>query len=219
MANEFDFLLTKRVILYSRMANVPQFSAMATISGSEVLVLLKLAAHPHRLGPRAANQKNTAPNGDEGKPEWTYVSLGMDLRASPSVVHKSIQFCIAARLYDEVQRAPIRRNLLEFLVHGVKYAFPPKRGQMTRGFATSFAGSPLVSRFQQGQVPPPVWPHPVGGIAGLEFEPIWPSAPDASRLDQALYELLVLVDAIRDGEARVSEVAIDELTQRLKPGI
>lgn len=180
------------------------------------MVLLKLLAHPEKLGPRGANPKHLPQKGKASKPEWSYISLGADLRTSPSVIHKSIQFCIAARLYDDIQRWPIRRNLQEFLIHGVKYAFPPKRGQITRGFPTSFAGSPLVSSFRQGQVPPPVWPHPVGGITGLEFEPIWPSAPDASRLDQALYELLVLVDAIRDGQARVSELAIEELTKRLR---
>ena len=38
---------------------------------------------------------------------------------------------------------PIYAALLEFLVHGVKYAFPPKRGALNRGMRTGYAAPPL----------------------------------------------------------------------------
>jgi hypothetical protein len=40
-------------------------------------------------------------------------------------------------------------------------------------------------------------------------------APQAARADPALYELLVLVDAIRGGRAREHNIAVKELAKRL----
>jgi DNA-binding NarL/FixJ family response regulator len=41
--------------------------------------------------------------------------------------------------------------------------------------------------------------------------PLYPSVPSAARRDARLYELLVLVDAIRAGQAREREIAEREL--------
>jgi hypothetical protein len=40
-------------------------------------------------------------------------------------------------------------------------------------------------------------------------------APYAARLDEKLYELLVLIDAIRGGQARERKIAIEELRKRM----
>jgi hypothetical protein len=44
---------------------------------------------------------------------------------------------------------------------------------------------------------------------------LYQSVPQAVANDQKLYELLALVDAIRDGRARERNLAISELTRRL----
>jgi hypothetical protein len=44
---------------------------------------------------------------------------------------------------------------------------------------------------------------------------LYKTVPKAAVRDQKLYEMLVLVDAIRDGRARESELAIMELRKRL----
>ena len=59
--------------------------------------------------------------------------------------------------------------------------------------------------------PPPVWPDADGEVRGLAFEPLYSSAPRAPRKDPDLYELLVLVDTLREGRARESGVAKEEL--------
>ena len=106
-----------------------------------------------------------------------------------------------------------RSNLLEFVVHGVKYAFPPERGQVTRGIPTAHAAPPLKELFVEDPQPP-VWPHPDGSIRGEGLEPIYRSAPGAALKNPNLYELLALVDAIRAGRAKERELAKKELEKR-----
>jgi len=104
--------------------------------------------------------------------------------------------------------------LLEFLVHGVKYAFPPKRGALTRGMPTGYAAPPLNKVIVDSSELPPVWPFAEGTVRGEAFEPLYPSVPQAAARDARLYELLALVDAIRDGRARERNLAAKELELR-----
>jgi len=150
-----------------------------------------------------------------GGQKWTFESLAPMVRISVSTIHDGLQTAAAARLYDPTRRAPIRQNLLEFLVHGVKYSFPPQKGPIIRGVPTSYAASPLVSMFPQSSEPPPVWPFPQGQARGMSFEPLYGAAPVAALADPRFGELLALIDAIRDGRARETKIAIDELTKRL----
>jgi hypothetical protein len=62
---------------------------------------------------------------------------------------------------------------------------------------------------------PPVWPDANGEYRGLEFAPLYRSAPQAAKRDPVLYELLALVDAVRGGRARERQIAGDELKKRL----
>jgi hypothetical protein len=150
-----------------------------------------------------------------GNRQWSYSSLANELAMSPSEVHSGIGRVIAARLFDSQRKVPNLKALLEFLVHGVKYAFPPERGSLTRGMPTSYAGPPLNSNLIQSDEPPPVWPDPEGNVRGYEFSPLYRSVPRAAQRDNQLYELLTLVDAIRDGRARERELAVKEITARL----
>ncbi len=84
-----------------------------------------------------------------------------------------------------------------------------------RGMPTAHAAPPLNGLIQQGSEPPPVWPTPNGTIRGTEFSPLYKNLPEAARRDPKLYELLALVDAIRDGRAREREIAIRELNARI----
>jgi len=146
---------------------------------------------------------------------WSFSSLASDLGMSSSEVHGGIGRATAARLFDPHRKVPILNSLLELLVHGVKYIFPPEKGQLTRGLPTSYAAPPLKGLLIQSDEPPPVWPTPDGTVRGYEFSPLYRSVPKAVDNDNALYELLALVDAIRDGRARERELAVSELTARI----
>jgi len=53
-------------------------------------------------------------------------------------------------------------------------------------------------------------------VRGVAFAPLYPSVPAAALEDARLYELLALVDAIRDGRARERNLAAKEIELRLK---
>jgi len=147
--------------------------------------------------------------------EWSYPVLSHELSMSASEVHAGIKRAAAARLMDMDRKMPVKSNLLEFLIHGVKYAFPPDRGGISRGMPTGYAAQPLKDLIMQPDEPPPVWPDAEGLVRGYEFSPLYSSVPSACRVDPNLYELLALVDAIRDGRARERKIAIKELQLRI----
>jgi len=152
-----------------------------------------------------------------GQRPWSYAWLAVQLGMSPSQLHAAVKRALAAKLAvrkgDEI--VANTQNLEEFLVHGLKYVFVPEKGEMTRGIPTGHAAAPLSAHFVSDGEPPPVWPDPQGDIRGTTFSPLYRLAPQAARSDPQLYELLVLVDAIRGGRAREREIAIKELRKRL----
>lgn len=151
------------------------------------------------------------------KAPWSYPRLASELEISPSEIHAAVKRAEAAGLAKKTPSGsqPIMQALEELLIHGIKYVFVPKRGGPVRGIPTAWAAPPLRDLFAQSGEPPPVWPHPEGTVRGLEFSPLYRSAPDAARKDEKLYELLALVDAIRGGRARERNVAAKKLHARL----
>jgi hypothetical protein len=61
---------------------------------------------------------------------------------------------------------------------------------------------------------PPVWPDPTGNKRGYEISPLYKRATEAAKADSAFYELLALLDAIREDGSRVRKAARDELCLR-----
>ena len=145
---------------------------------------------------------------------WSIRSLASQVFLSHSEVFEGLKRLVGARMVSTEDYTPRRASLEEFLIHGVKYAFPPDRGGQTRGMPTGYAAPPLCAVIQFSE-PPPVWPHPTGEVRGYAFSPLYKTVPQAAAADCRLYELLALLDAIRDGGARESALAIRELTLRL----
>lgn len=152
----------------------------------------------------------------EGGP-ITFSELGIELSMSASEAHAAAQRAEISRLItrEHGQLFAIRSSLLEFILHGVKYSFPPLLGSVARGMATSIAAPPLRKYFGPSEILNFVWPDSRGEDRGLSLLPLYPSVPAAARIDPELYELLVLVDAIRSGAAREREIASSELAERL----
>ena len=153
-----------------------------------------------------------------GGESWTYQRLAVELSMSQSEAHAGVRRAVAARLMSDATTSggrPVLPALAEFLVHGVRYAYPPERGALTAGMPTGYAAPPLNTVITQPDEPPPVWPYADGKVRGYSLAPLYPSVPAAAARDAALYELLALVDAIRDGRARERSLATKEIERRL----
>lgn len=142
--------------------------------------------------------------------------IAADLALSSSQVHLSLKRLERSRLIDAQSGRPVLRAVEEFLLHGVKYAFPARRGEATRGIPTAYAAAPLSDQIVGSGELPPVWPDAEGDVRGLTLEPLHKTVPKAVRKDPALHELLALVDALRDGRARERQIAERELSARLR---
>ena len=163
----------------------------------DVLVVMKWALHP---GER-----------------WTFPGLASALGISASEAHAAVKRALQSRLLCRVGEGPaavqpMRENLVEFLVHGLKYCFPAERGGTTRGVPTAHAVPALAQHFGGGTGLPPVWPDPKGTVRGEGFKPLYGSAARAAANDPELYAALALIDAIRGGHAREREIAARLLT-------
>jgi len=146
---------------------------------------------------------------------WTYKGLAEALALSPSEVHGGVKRLTESRLLTP-DRTVVRESLLEFLVHGLRFAFPPKQGPRTRGVPTAHAAVPLSSLIEPSGEDPPVWPCADGAVRGQSFAPLYRSVPAAAGRDPALYEVLALADAIRGGRARERNLAAKLLQERLR---
>ncbi|MDQ6971437.1 MAG: hypothetical protein Q9M30_02190 [Mariprofundaceae bacterium] len=143
--------------------------------------------------------------------------LGVLLGLSSSRIHESLHRLNRANLSSNMLGGfrPMKANLEEFLLHGIKYAFVPEIGEFTRGIPTASYAPPLNNAFADSNEPPYVWPDAEGEVRGVSFSPLHKCVPKAIRQDQALYELLALVDAIRAGRARDRKMAAEEISKRL----
>ena len=148
----------------------------------------------------------------------TYAALAQELSLTASEVHAGLERATIAQLARKDQRgraSVVREALKLFVLHGARYAFPATRGEATRGMPTGYAAAPLADKIVQPNEPAPVWPHKNGQVRGVAFYPLYPTVPDAAARNPALYELLVLFDAIRGGSMRERALASQMLEQRL----
>lgn len=164
------------------------------LKGEDIVVLLKLMA---------------------GSPTWTVRSLEAEIGIPRSVIQRSLVRLERAGLLEEARRRVNVGRAEELLVHGVKYVFPSVRAGETRGVPTAWAAPPLQDKLADSGELPPVWPDAMGNVRGIALEPLHDSAPEISRRDPALGELLALTDGIRLGDARVRGLAEELLRARL----
>ncbi|NIA03544.1 MAG: hypothetical protein GWP12_03285, partial [Nitrospirae bacterium] len=121
-----------------------------------------------------------------------------------------------AYLDNETKSPKVNKKILfNFLIHGIKYVFPPALSIMTRGIPTSFASPALRKYVESAGDLIYVWPDPQGKNMGQSVAPLFSSVPFAVRKDRQLYEYLALVDAIRLGNAREVNLARIQLEKGL----
>ena len=151
-----------------------------------------------------------------GAAEASFQKLASELHVSSSEVHAAMKRVrISGLLSHDGPKKVNRSALVELLGHGIRYVYPAVRGEMTRGIPTAFAAKPLSSVIHDAGAEVPVWPHVLGKIRGYLFEPLYKHAAEAALLDPAFYELLSLVDALRDGRVRERKIALEIINKRI----
>jgi hypothetical protein len=167
------------------------------MQGQDIALLLKLAI--------------------QSEPRIQSKSVAESLCISPSEVSKAMRRCVASGLLyiSGTEKRVNRLALMEFLSHGLKYAFPPVRGPLVRGVPTAAAAEPLKSRFLEDSDPPAVWPYPEGKVRGIALAPLYKGAPGAALRDPRFYGVLALSDAIRSGRTREQNLAIELLGKEM----
>jgi hypothetical protein len=146
--------------------------------------------------------------------ESGYARIAESLHMPLSTAHRAVQRAAAAKLIDTNAQV-IRANLLELLVHGVRYVFYPELGSSSRGVPTGATAPGLRDRVTASTENSPVWPHPKGRARGHILAPLHPSVPDIALMNENLYTALAAVDLIRIGTARERAVAAEVLQELL----
>lgn len=142
-------------------------------------------------------------------------SLGISKTEVSASINRSLSSGIATRDRKSRMVKPSRRNLINFITHGLKFVFPVRPGAMQRGLPTAFDAPGLQGKlFSAGEVIN-VWPYAEGEQMGQSITPLFKTVPEAALKDQRLYEYLALVDAIRLGNQREAKLASDLLSERL----
>lgn len=138
---------------------------------------------------------------ENGADKFAYAELGRLAHISTSEAHAAVRRLQGSVLLNEVRR-PIRRNVCEFLVHGLRYSFPlHPSGKRTMGVPTSYA-APIAANEFAATGPQPVWECPKGNVFGQAIEPIYPTVPEAAKDNKGVYDRLALIDMLRGGRTR-----------------
>lgn len=150
---------------------------------------------------------------------YTVRGLSEELGVGKSEVNNAIKRCIAAGMaaidrHSERPKANFKA-LKEFILHGLKYVFPVKPAEIVRGIPTSFAAPVLEGQLMTAGELIYVWPDARGKSKGQSISPLFKSVPYAVKRDPLLYEYLALVDAIRLGSPRETDLAAQLLQERL----
>jgi hypothetical protein len=188
------------------------------IKSQDVVLLLKLLSNPDHL-------------------KWPQARLAMVLCVSVSEINAGLKRLIAAgllqralpsdvtalpeRAHPKASRStsyqPVLSACEEFLISGVKYFYPVKLGAFTAGIETSYAAPILRPHIMLGSDPLPVWPYAEGTTRGLSFKPLYPSVPKSIALfpDAKFYDLLCLIDVLRQARVREHAIAITLLKESI----
>lgn len=154
---------------------------------------------------------------------WSQNSIAYELCLTPSQINYALKRLVGAGLITQYhppnKPQPIIQACEEFFVHGLKYVFPAKLGELVRGIPTSYAAPSLSNQIIAGNDPIPVWPYGEGNERGLALMPLYSSVPESvtKHPDPSFYDLLTLIDAIRSGRVRERQIAAQKISAILKP--
>lgn len=141
-------------------------------------------------------------------PEDRYEPMAMALATSTSAVHRSVARLQHAGICGPGSRTVRADSLIEFLVHGVRYAFPAVHGPERQGLPTACAHPDVAGALGgEEQVRALVWPMEGGSMRGESLVPLFNGVTKVAARDARLHQLLACVDVLRIGTAHQRSVA------------
>lgn len=206
-----DFLVFDNIIARAYLSLVlGQRTHEIAMKSQDIVILLKLVSLEDQIKQGCLDQSVSSD-------PFALRSLEGALGISKTEISASLRRSIAATLAIKPNERPKvnRRNLTEFVQHGLKYVFPVKPGASQRGVATGFAAPMLEGQLVSSGADIYVWPHAEGSRQGPSITPLFKSVPEAALKDERLYELLALIDAIRLGNPREANLAQDKFGERM----
>lgn len=149
------------------------------------------------------------------EPAGTLAHLADELGVVPSQIHSALGRLGIAGLLRPGARGTNARALLEFLTHGVRFAFPAPKGVLCRGIPTAYSAPPLSSEIDPIDVV--VWPAPLhpAAVQGFSIPPLYRAAHALVDRSPATYRLLAVADALRLEDPDVRVIARARLAQVL----
>ena len=163
------------------------------LTGTDVLVLLKIAAHRiHR---------------------WELSELASELDASIVDIQPCIQRLVSSKLVNGDALISDIQSFKDFIVSDVNSLFPVVPGPIVHGTSTGAKSGPV---FTEGlpRFSIYTWPNPDGIEKGYEITPISPLCPFAAINDSRLRDLLAITETMRihgKHAARWAEKELDKM--------
>ncbi len=148
-----------------------------------------------------------------GKKDWLIKDLASSLNISQSEVSESLNRSQVAGLIDYNKRRVNRHALYEFLQFGLPYVFPVQPGPVVSGVPTAHSHPLLKKKIISEQFY--VWPEPGGPVRGFAVEPLYNKQVKAVKENSELYKLLAMVDVLRVGNRRETELAKNILNESI----
>jgi len=113
------------------------------------------------------------------EPEERYEPLAEALVTRTSAVHRSVARLRLSGLCTPSTRTIARFAFREFLVHGVRYAFPAVHGPDRTGMATAWSHAQVGPFFTDAELPRPmVWQSDRGSARGESLAPLFRDGAD-----------------------------------------
>ncbi len=150
-------------------------------------------------------------------PEDRYEPLANALATSTSAVHRSVARLQLAGICGPGSRTVRLDALMEFLEHGVRFAFPAVHGPERTGHPTAFAHPELAAAVS----PAPdqrtlVWAAEGGDVRGETLAPLFSGLTKVASKDPRMHLLLAGVDALRVGTPAQRRAVADRLRHTLQ---
>lgn len=138
----------------------------------------------------------------------TYRELSEDIYISIGEISEGVQRLKYSKIISKKGSSfrISRKALFDFILHGIPYVFPAKKGAKKKGIKTSYSAYPLNKDIVENNEII-VWGHKEGNVIGYAIDPLYEKAPLAAKKDERLYILLSLIDAIRLGNGRSYKIA------------